>query len=156
MDEVDWSSLHKTLSDTTRRSILELLSEKQTLSYTEIMTLLQVTNTGRLNYHLKALGNLISKDDDEGKYRLTERGRLAVSLLRTFPERVAPAERKLSVLKVTVAIVLILVGILLIASLLHCYTRLLYVHVVCLGQRTGLHVESGHTAEHHDFADFLG
>jgi hypothetical protein len=114
LDEPDWSSLHKILTDTTRRSILELLSEKQTLSYTEIMTLLQVTNTGRLNYHLKALGNLVSKDDD-GKYRLTERGQLAVSLLKTFPER-APEEKKLSMLKVTVAIVLILVGILLISN----------------------------------------
>lgn len=114
MDEVDWSSLHKILSDTTRRSILELLSEKQALSYTEIMTLLRITNTGRLNYHLKALENLVSKDD-EGKYRLTERGQLAVSLLRTFPER-APAEKKLSVLKMTTAVVLILIGVLLIAS----------------------------------------
>ena len=114
MDEVEWSSLHKILNDTTRRSVLELLSEKQALSYTEIMTLLQITNTGRLNYHLKALGNLLSKDD-EGKYHLTERGQLAVSLLRTFPER-APAEKKLSVLKISTAVVLILVGVLLIAS----------------------------------------
>ena len=43
MDEVDWSSLHKILSDSTRRSILELVSEKQELSYTDIMTLLQIT-----------------------------------------------------------------------------------------------------------------
>jgi DNA-binding transcriptional ArsR family regulator len=114
LDEVDWSSLHKILSDTTRRSILELLSEKQALSYTEIMTLLGITNTGRLNYHLKVLGNLVSKDE-EGKYRLTERGQIAVNLLRTFPER-APAEKKPSALKASVAIVLILVGILIIAS----------------------------------------
>jgi hypothetical protein len=114
LDEVDWSSLHRILSDSTRRSVLELLSEKQTLSYTDIMTLLRITNTGRLNYHLKTLGNLVSKDDD-GRYRLTERGQLAVSLLKTFPER-APEEKTLSMLKVTVAIVLILVGILLISS----------------------------------------
>jgi hypothetical protein len=115
LDEVEWSSLHKILSDTTRRSVLELLSEKQALSYTEIMTLLQVTNTGRLNYHLKALGDLISKDE-EGKYHLTERGQLAVSLLRTFPER-APSEKRPSLLKVTTAVVLILIGVLLIASI---------------------------------------
>jgi hypothetical protein len=112
--DVDWSSLHKIMSDTTRRSILELLSEKQALSYTEIMTLLGITNTGRLNYHLKALGNLVEKDG-EGKYRLTERGQLAVGLLRTFPER-APAEKKPSALKVTTAVVLILIGVLLIAT----------------------------------------
>ena len=118
MEDVDWSSLHKILSDTTRRSILELLAEKEALSYTEIMALLQVTNTGRLNYHLKALGALISKDD-QGKYHLTERGKLSVNLLRTFPERAAVEKTKhLSGLKIATAVVLLLVGILFISSAL--------------------------------------
>jgi len=118
MEDVDWSSLHKILSDTTRRSILELLAEKEALSYTEIMALLQVTNTGRLNYHLKALGTLISKDD-QGKYHLTERGKLSVNLLRTFPERAAVEKTKhLSGLKIATAVVLLLVGILFISSAL--------------------------------------
>ena len=112
--EADWASLHKILSDTTRRSILELLAEKESLTYTDIMTLLQITNTGRLNYHLKVLGSLISKDEG-GRYRLTEQGKQAADLLRTFPERVPP-ERKLTGVKVTAAVVLILIGILLIAS----------------------------------------
>lgn len=112
--ETDWASLHKTLSDTTRRSILELLAEKESLTYTDMMTLLQITNTGRLNYHLKALGGLISKDEG-GRYRLTDQGRQAADLLRTFPERVPP-ERKLTGVKVTAAVVLILIGVLLIAS----------------------------------------
>jgi hypothetical protein len=62
------------------------------------------------------LGTLISKDD-QGKYNLTERGKLSVNLLRTFPERAA-AERKkhLSGLKIAVAVVLLLVGISLISS----------------------------------------
>ena len=116
MEEVDWSSLHKILSDTTRRSILELLAEKEALSYTEIMALLHVTNTGRLNYHLKALGILISKDD-QGKYHLTERGKLSVNLLQTFPERATVDRKKhLSGLKIAAAVVLLLVGILLISS----------------------------------------
>lgn len=114
--ETDWSSLHKILSDSTRRSILELLAEKETLSYTDIMTLLRVTNTGRLNYHLKVLGNLISKDEG-GRYQLTEQGRLAVNLLKTFPER-APAEKKLSALKMAVAAVLIIAGVFLIITFL--------------------------------------
>jgi len=112
--EADWASLHKILSDTTRRSILELLSEKESLTYTDMMTLLQITNTGRLNYHLKVLGSLISKDE-EGRYRLTEQGRQAANLLRTFPERIPP-ERKLTGLKVTAAVVLILIGVYLIAT----------------------------------------
>jgi len=112
--EVDWTSLHKILSDTTRRSILELLAEKESLTYTDMMTILQITNTGRLNYHLKALGSLISKDE-AGRYHLTEQGRQAASLLRTFPER-APPERKLTALKVTTAVVLILIGIVIISG----------------------------------------
>jgi DNA-binding transcriptional ArsR family regulator len=115
MEEVDWSSLHKILSDVTRRSILELLAEKEALSYTEIMTLLHVTNTGRLNYHLKALRALVSKDD-QGRYHLTEKGQLAVNLLRTFPERVPVEKKRQSALKIAVAAVLILAGILLISS----------------------------------------
>jgi DNA-binding transcriptional ArsR family regulator len=112
--EADWASLHKILSDTTRRSILELLSEKESLTYTDMMTLLQITNTGRLNYHLKVLGSLISKDEG-GRYRLSEQGRQAADLLRTFPERVPP-ERKLTGVKISAAVVLILIGVLLIAS----------------------------------------
>ncbi|MDG6991263.1 MAG: winged helix-turn-helix transcriptional regulator [Nitrososphaerota archaeon] len=112
--EVDWASLHKILSDTTRRGILELLAERESLSYTDIMTLLQITNTGRLNYHLKALASLISKDK-AGKYHLTEQGRQAAGLLNTFPERVPP-ERRLTGLKVMTAAVLILLGLLLIAA----------------------------------------
>jgi DNA-binding transcriptional ArsR family regulator len=117
MEEVDWSSLHKILSDVTRRSILDLLAEKETLSYTEILALLRVTNTGRLNYHLKALGSLVSKDD-QGRYHLTERGQLAANLLRTFPERVPSEKKQRSLLRIAVATILILVGILLIFSAL--------------------------------------
>jgi DNA-binding transcriptional ArsR family regulator len=84
MEEVNWSALNKILNDPTRRSILGLLAENQTLSYTEMMTILHITNTGKLNYHLKLLGALIAKDE-EGKYYLTERGKLAASLIKTFP-----------------------------------------------------------------------
>ena len=112
--EVDWASLHKILSDTTRRSILELLSEREALSYTDIMTLLQITNTGRLNYHLKVLGGLLSKDEG-GRYHLTEQGRQAAGLLRTFPERVPP-EKNLSALKIAASVVLILLGVLFIIA----------------------------------------
>ena len=64
------------------------------------MNLTQVTNTGRFNYHLKALGDLIEKLDD-GRYRLTERGQIAVQLLEKFPEK--PAEPADSISKANVA-----------------------------------------------------
>jgi hypothetical protein len=112
--EVDWKSLHRILSDDTRRSILELVAEKGALSYTEMMTILQITNTGRLNYHLKALSSLLAKDE-EGRYRLTDQGRLAASLVHNFPERV-PSEKRLSALKVTTSVVLILLGLFIVLS----------------------------------------
>ncbi|MGD0330967.1 MAG: helix-turn-helix domain-containing protein [Nitrososphaeria archaeon] len=59
--EIDPSSLHKIIGDMTRRNILELLAEKRVLSYTDVMSLLNITNTGRLNYHLRILGELIEK-----------------------------------------------------------------------------------------------
>jgi hypothetical protein len=58
------------------------------MNYTEIMTVLRITNAGRLNSHVKILGDLIAKDSD-GKYRLTKRGRIAPEMLKAFPERTA-------------------------------------------------------------------
>jgi hypothetical protein len=112
----------------TRRNILELLAERDALSYTEIMALLQVTNTGRLNYHLKALGALLSKDD-QGKYHLTERGKLDVNLLQSFPER-TPVESKTrqSGLRMVVAISLLLIGILLITVVVGIFALTLIPH----------------------------
>jgi DNA-binding transcriptional ArsR family regulator len=115
MGEINWSSLHRILGDPTRRNILELLAEKEELSYTEIMSLLRITNTGRLNYHLKALSALVSKGD-QGKYSLTEKGKLAVNMLKTFPERVPEERKKRSTVKTIAAAFLILLGVLLIFS----------------------------------------
>jgi hypothetical protein len=52
----------------------------------ELMNLSKITNTGKLNYHLKVLGDLIQKTADD-KYSLTDRGRLAVQLLEKFPSK---------------------------------------------------------------------
>jgi len=112
--EIDWPALHKIIGDTTRRNILELLARKGVLSYTDIMSLLNITNTGRLNYHLKILGELIEKDV-EGRYRLTEKGRLAAELLQTFPERIAN-EKKHSLAKMVVAAILIILDILILSA----------------------------------------
>lgn len=114
MEQIDWSSLYRILGDSTRRNLLELLSEKGALSYTEIMALLGITNTGRLNYHLKTLNGLLTKDD-EGKYRLTERGRLVINLLQTFPERERKEKEKQDMRK-AVATCVVLFGVLLIVG----------------------------------------
>ncbi|MGD0405506.1 MAG: winged helix-turn-helix domain-containing protein [Candidatus Bathyarchaeia archaeon] len=82
---VEFSALHKILKDKTRRTILKCLNDNGPMSYVELMKLAEVANTGRFNYHLKALGGLIEKQGD-GRYGLTERGHLAVQLLDKFPE----------------------------------------------------------------------
>lgn len=110
--ETDWTSLHKTLRDATRRSILELLSERGTLAYTDIMTVLAITNTGRLNYHMRALNGLITKETD-GRYRLTEKGQLACNMLKAFPNQtIAPSK---TALRKVVSIVLFIVGVIMLA-----------------------------------------
>jgi hypothetical protein len=88
---VDFDSLHKILKDQTRRNIVLHLSKKGQLAYVELMNILEITNTGKINYHLKILGNLIEKGED-GKYRLTERGQLASQMLQKFPEEIMEAK----------------------------------------------------------------
>ena len=82
---VNLESLHKILKHPIRRRIVLTLLEKQELPYIDLMGLLEVDNTGKFNYHLKILGDLIKKNEN-GKYRLTEKGHLASQLLR-FPEK---------------------------------------------------------------------
>jgi hypothetical protein len=78
-------SLHKVLKDETRRKIILLLSDKGSLSYVDLMKELQITSTGKMNYHLKILSDLLAKNE-AGHYTLTEKGKLASRLLLEFPE----------------------------------------------------------------------
>lgn len=78
-------ALHRILKDETRRKIILLLREKESLSYVDLMKALGITNTGKMNYHLKVLGDLLSKKDD-GQYVLSEKGVLASRLLVEFPK----------------------------------------------------------------------
>ena len=77
------ASLHRILKDETRSKIILLLQEKGSLSYTDLMNALGIANTGKLNYHLKVLGDLVSKNAD-GLYFLTEKGKLASQFLSEF------------------------------------------------------------------------
>ena len=86
-------SLHKILKDETRRKIVLLLNEKQSLSYTELLDGTETGSTGLLNYHLKVLGDLLAKDES-GQYVLTEKGKLASRLLVEFPEDYQGSKKK--------------------------------------------------------------
>jgi uncharacterized membrane protein YtjA (UPF0391 family) len=79
-------SFHKILKDENRRRIILLIHEKKSICYVELMKALGITSTGKMNYHLKILGNLLSKNE-AGQYTLTEKGDLASRLLLEFPEQ---------------------------------------------------------------------
>ncbi len=93
----DLGSLYKILKDPTRRRILSALNERGSLAYVEILGLLEIEHTGKLNYHLKQLGDLISKDN-EGRYGLTEKGKLAVQVLSQFQP--APVQENIATLRI--------------------------------------------------------
>ncbi len=82
----DLESLHKILKDQTRRKIILSINEKGSLSYTDLMREVGVSSTGTLNYHLKVLADLLTKDDT-GQYLLTPKGKTASRLLLEFPEQ---------------------------------------------------------------------
>jgi hypothetical protein len=82
-DSVDFESLSEVLKSPIRRKIVLFLSSKESVSYVDLMNAVEITNTGKFNYHLKVLCDLIEKDE-EGKYCLSEKGLLAVQFLQTF------------------------------------------------------------------------
>jgi glucan phosphoethanolaminetransferase (alkaline phosphatase superfamily) len=83
---VDFESLSDVLKHPMRRKILSVLYERKTMSYMDLMNFVGATNTGKFNYHLKILSDLIEKDQN-GKYVLTEKGQMAAQLLQKFPEK---------------------------------------------------------------------
>jgi hypothetical protein len=67
------------------------LLEQNELSYSELQDRLGISHTGTLNYHLKVLGDLIMKTESSGKYSLSEKGKVAASLLRKFETETSPS-----------------------------------------------------------------
>lgn len=80
---VNTESFHEVLKHPIRRKIVLALSTNGSLSYMDLMGAAESTNTGKFNYHLKVLADLIEKDS-KGKYQLTEKGHLATQFLQTF------------------------------------------------------------------------
>gem|GEM_PF-1600984 len=83
---VNFESLSDVLKHPVRRKIILALFERRSLSYADLMNFVGVSNTGKFNYHLKILGDLIEKDQN-GRYILTEKGEMAAQLLQKFPEK---------------------------------------------------------------------
>ncbi len=80
---VDFESLSEVLKNQIRRRIITCLSDKESISYVDLMDCVGIGNTGKFNYHLKILGDLLEKNEN-GKYRLSEKGQLAVQFLQKF------------------------------------------------------------------------
>jgi hypothetical protein len=88
---VNLRRLHGVLKDKTRTRILELLEQNELLGYSELQDQLGISHTGTLNYHLKVLGDLLAKDGPSGKYSLSDKGKIAASLLHKFETATSPS-----------------------------------------------------------------
>ena len=53
--DVDYGSLSNVLKNQTRKKIILELSNAKCTSYLELMNLVEVSHTGKFNYHLKVL-----------------------------------------------------------------------------------------------------
>jgi len=89
----DLTNLYKILKDENRQTIIALLEAKGALSYTELLEASGTGSTGLLNYHLKMLGDLVEKNST-GQYLLTEKGKVASSVLHNFPPHADQARKR--------------------------------------------------------------
>ncbi|MCW4029063.1 MAG: ArsR family transcriptional regulator [Candidatus Bathyarchaeota archaeon] len=89
----DLSNLYKILKDPNRQTIIGILQAKGAVSYTELLEASESGSTGLLNYHLKVLGDLVEKNGD-GQYRLSEKGKVASSVLHSFPPQAELARKR--------------------------------------------------------------
>jgi hypothetical protein len=64
------------LSHKMRRHIVKVLSLNTTMSYTELMSALRITEIGKLSFHLKMMGILLSQNEEK-RYLLSPLGRKA-------------------------------------------------------------------------------
>ena len=111
-DEETYSVIFSSLKHPLRRKILRVLAAGPK-TFTEVLQQLGV-DSAHFSYHLESLGDLIRKDE-EGKYRLSNLGRAASSLMARVeepPKLVTPAivgsPRRLKILQFSFLILLIL------------------------------------------------
>jgi len=111
-DEETYSVMFSSLKHPLRRKILRILAAGPK-TFTEVLQQLDV-DSAHFSYHLESLGGLISKEAD-GKYRLSNLGRAASSLMARVeepPKLVTPAiigsPKRLRLLQFSFLILLIL------------------------------------------------
>jgi len=69
------------LSHSIRRSIIELLMEKESLSFSDLLKCLSLRDHGKLGFHLRTMKNLVEIDPSKRKYHLTRMGQIAGEIL---------------------------------------------------------------------------
>ncbi|MFX0101283.1 MAG: winged helix-turn-helix transcriptional regulator [Candidatus Hodarchaeota archaeon] len=85
MSQPDISKIINSLNHEIRRGILELISSSGPTSYTKLLEHFDLS-TGKLNYHLKLLKDLVEKDD-KGIYHVSELGLKSMEILKVLKER---------------------------------------------------------------------
>jgi heterodisulfide reductase subunit A len=73
--------IYTILSHPIRRTLLELLDREGYLKHSELMAKLGLDSTGKLNFHIQKLEELVAKEKQTGAYYLTEIGRQAIRLM---------------------------------------------------------------------------
>ncbi|RLG91383.1 MAG: ArsR family transcriptional regulator [Thermoprotei archaeon] len=82
----------KALAHRVRRDIIRALYQYKHLSYSELMKITGVEDSGTFAFHLKMLQGLVEKDPDTGEYRLTEEGIKAYKALTILTGEEQPHE----------------------------------------------------------------
>ena len=83
----DIARIYKALGHRHRKRIIEIIGEKGKSGFKELHENLNIS-VGALYYHIDMLNHLITQDDQR-KYILTERGKLAYKLLKTEEEQLS-------------------------------------------------------------------
>ncbi|MFX1464922.1 MAG: hydrogenase iron-sulfur subunit [Promethearchaeota archaeon] len=72
--------IYSILSHETRRKILQLLEREGVLPFSAFLPHLKLETSGKLNFHLKKMGDLVKKSGKN--YMLTEEGKLALKIMK--------------------------------------------------------------------------
>jgi len=86
------NAVFQALAHPMRRTILKIVSSTDGITYSELITELQLP-TGKLNYHLEQLEGLIEKNQDR-HYVLTPLGRKALNQLDLIKQETTNADEK--------------------------------------------------------------
>ena len=89
--EADLNYVFQALAHETRRRIVRLLAEEGPMQFTELMERLGIEETGTFGFHVRRLRDLLERGED-GRYRLSELGRLAYRLIRAAEGGIAEIE----------------------------------------------------------------